>query len=84
MLLAVVHETPQRRSKLARSAMTSVSTITTTFDTVMVKKCQCTVCAGWLNDDRCEHRQHVFAAAWPHLSRSEALRKFDGDMSTTS
>ncbi len=27
---------------------TSISTITTTFETLIVKKCQCTVCAGWL------------------------------------
>jgi hypothetical protein len=38
---------PGNGTKIATANTTNVSTITTTLDTVIVKKCQCTVCAGW-------------------------------------
>ena len=39
---------PGNGARIATANTTSISTITTTFDTDIGKKCQWTVCAGWL------------------------------------
>ena len=46
-MLIARSSTPRERREIATANTTSINTITTTFDTDIVKKCQCTVFAGW-------------------------------------